>query len=51
MWHHGLGALHEDACHLGPNVPRQSGSQAVWNGEQPPACDPVPVVRLKQLDV
>lgn len=37
MWHHGLGP-----CMRMPvmSAPTCLGSRAVWNGEQPPACDP-----------
>lgn len=46
-----IGALHEDACRLGPNVPRQSGSEreGMVSSHQPATL--CPVVRLKQLDV
>lgn len=47
-----IGALHEDACHLGPNVPACLGSRAVCgmvSSRQPATL--CPVVRLKQLDV
>lgn len=48
MWPHGLGPCMKDACHLGPKTQLCLGSGM---SEQPPACDPEPVVRLKQLDV